>query len=132
VVRFLKLDISASKKKHKWSIFGRLQNTQKVKFKIQNFLQFRGYCIGLSIRNIPDGSCVANSPNCYAIRDGDDYCFLAGKVHEFEWPKGTTRPTWNGQGNVAGCGLVLSPDNKLAIFFTLNGILMGQSRFWNL
>jgi hypothetical protein len=29
-------------------------------------------------------------------------------------------------GNIYGCGLLLDPDNQLAIFFTLNGILLGE------
>jgi hypothetical protein len=28
--------------------------------------------------------------------------------------------------NVYGCGLVIDPNDKLAVFFTLNGILMGN------
>jgi hypothetical protein len=39
---------------------------------------------------------------------------------------GAIKPTLHGCGDVFGCGLVLSTDNKLAIFFTTNGILMGQ------
>jgi hypothetical protein len=35
------------------------------------------------------------------------------------------------QGNVFGGGILIDPDNKVAIFFTLNGILLGEyiSRF---
>jgi hypothetical protein len=29
-----------------------------------------------------------------------------------------------------GCGLLMNPENKLSIFFTGNGILMGQSLLW--
>jgi hypothetical protein len=32
----------------------------------------------------------------------------------------------NVQGSVFGCGLLMDPDNKLTIFFTLNGILLGK------
>jgi hypothetical protein len=35
-------------------------------------------------------------------------------------------PEYNGPGDVLGCGLLIDPDNELAIFFTLNGSLMGQ------
>jgi hypothetical protein len=31
-----------------------------------------------------------------------------------------------GPGDVIGCGILLNPDKKLAVFFTGNGILMGQ------
>jgi hypothetical protein len=37
-----------------------------------------------------------------------------------------TEPEWNGPGDVFGCGLLMSPQNKLSIFFTENGILIGQ------
>jgi hypothetical protein len=58
--------------------------------------------------------------------NGDDKCQVSGKKHKFEWPNGTAKPKWNAEGDMVGCGLVLSPNNKLAIFFTGNGILMGQ------
>jgi hypothetical protein len=58
--------------------------------------------------------------------DKRDYCLLSGKKHFFEWPAGVVKPILNGCEDVFGCGLVLSADNKLAIFFTTNGILMGQ------
>jgi hypothetical protein len=51
---------------------------------------------------------------------------LSGYIHNFEWPNGAIRPEWNGQGDVVGCGLLLNPENNLFIFFTANGILMGQ------
>jgi hypothetical protein len=35
------------------------------------------------------------------------------------------RPEQNVQENVFGCGLLMDPDNKLSIFFTFNGILLG-------
>jgi hypothetical protein len=41
-------------------------------------------------------------------------------------PEGANRPEKKQYGNVFGCGLVLDPDNKLAIFFTLNGQLLGK------
>jgi hypothetical protein len=58
--------------------------------------------------------------------DKRDYCFLSGAVRFFDWPFGAIKPKWYGCGDVFGCGLVLSADNTLAIFFTANGILMGQ------
>jgi hypothetical protein len=53
-------------------------------------------------------------------------CLLAGECHRFELPLGAIRPQMKFYGNVFGCGLVLDPDNKLAIFFTLNGQLLGE------
>jgi hypothetical protein len=55
---------------------------------------------------------------CYA-------CWLDGDYHRFELPEGAVRPSWK-HINVFGCGLVLDPDNNLAIFFTLNGKLLGE------
>jgi hypothetical protein len=46
--------------------------------------------------------------------------------HQFQWPLGTTKPEWKGLGDIDGCGLLRSADNKLAIFFTMNGILIGE------
>jgi hypothetical protein len=62
----------------------------------------------------------------YTFSIAFDYCKITGKEHAFEWPNGTIKPTWNGRGDVVGCGLLLSPENELSIFFTGNGILMGQ------
>jgi hypothetical protein len=47
--------------------------------------------------------------------------------HSFEWPNGATKPKWRYNGNVLGCGLLLNPENELSIFFTGNGLVMGQS-----
>jgi hypothetical protein len=55
-----------------------------------------------------------------------DTCLLAGERHSFEFPEGAIRPEMKEHGNVFGCGLVLDPKDKLAIFFTLNGILYGE------
>jgi hypothetical protein len=66
-------------------------------------------------------------PNSYAIEDGCDHCWISGKTHKFEGPNGTTKPEWNGLGDVVGCGLVLNPAKELSLFFTANGILLGQS-----
>jgi hypothetical protein len=57
----------------------------------------------------------------------DDECWLAGKRYRFELPEGAIRPRWERKSiNVFGCGLVLDPNDKLAIFFTLNGKLAGK------
>jgi hypothetical protein len=53
-------------------------------------------------------------------------CWLAGEYHPFELPEGAIRPKMKKNGNVYGCGIVLDPNNKLAIFFTLNGQLLGE------
>jgi hypothetical protein len=66
------------------------------------------------------------SPNSYGIRYIRDYCWLNGNLHTFEWPNDAIKPEWKGTGDVYGCGLMLSPENELSIFFTANGILMGQ------
>jgi hypothetical protein len=52
--------------------------------------------------------------------------FLDGEFHRFELPEGTVEQEMKENENVFGCGLVLEPDNKLAIFFTLNGQLLGK------
>jgi hypothetical protein len=84
--------------------------------------------VGLSSRNIPDGYVVGDLQNSYGIGDDCDDCWLSGKRHDFEWPNQAIKPEWNGPaGDVFGCGLLLNPENKLFIFFTGNGILMGQS-----
>jgi hypothetical protein len=55
-------------------------------------------------------------------------CWIAGEEHRFELPEGADRPRQkkDGTDDVYGCGLVLDPENKLAIFFTLNGQLLGE------
>jgi hypothetical protein len=65
-------------------------------------------------------------PNTYAIQPGFDWCRLSGKCHRFECPPEMGKPQWNGGGDVVGCGLFLDPKNKLSIFFTGNGMLMGN------
>jgi hypothetical protein len=90
--------------------------------------------IGFSDGSIPEGEYVGHCTNSYSITYGfyydlnKDYCWISGKKHDIEWPEGVIKPEWNEPkiGDVYGCGLLLSPDNELAIFFTLNGILIGQ------
>jgi hypothetical protein len=67
--------------------------------------------------------------NSYAIDIGRHHYYgywLSGEGHHFELPEGVIRPEMKQYGNVFGCGLVLDPDNKLAIFFTLNGKLLSE------
>jgi hypothetical protein len=83
--------------------------------------------VGLSGGSIPHDSGIANSSICHASSNRDDFCYLSGK-HKFEWPKGAAKPTWKkGPGDVVGCGILVNRrENKLAIFFTGNGNLMGK------
>jgi hypothetical protein len=103
-----------------------------VKEKVDYFTQFFRAWVGLS-GTIADNLEIGRYPNSYAIAipifGGFRHhcrCFLAGEYHRFELPEGAIRPKINQFGNVFGCGLVLDPDNKLAIFFTLNGQLLGK------
>jgi hypothetical protein len=86
--------------------------------------------VGLSDGEIPRGRWIGLSPNSYAIYieipDGNFYHFrLAGHTHRFEYPEGVIRPELKDTGNVAGCGILVNSDDKLTIFFTLNGLLAG-------
>jgi hypothetical protein len=91
------------------------------------YSKFRRILVGLSSGNILFCDRVGDSPNSYAVQDGCDYCWLSGNYHTFgfKWPYFALKPKWNGCGDVIGCGLVLNTENKMSIFFTLNGILMG-------
>jgi hypothetical protein len=46
--------------------------------------------------------------------------------HDFPWQNNAFYYGWDYKSNVVGCGLLLDPDNKLAIFFTVNGMHCGQ------
>jgi hypothetical protein len=69
-----------------------------------------------------------HSHQFYALLCRRDYCYLGNnKEHYFEWPNGAIEPEWNnGKGDVVGCGILMNSKNEWAIFFTGNGILMGQ------
>jgi hypothetical protein len=55
---------------------------------------------------------------------------LSGKSQQIEWPNGAIKPEWKGQLDILGCGLMLmSSNNNLSVFFTANGLLMGQSNY---
>jgi hypothetical protein len=73
---------------------------------------------------------IGDYPNSYAISTGSNWYRLAGETRPFELPDGAIQPPVSKyKGNVYGCGLVMDPNDKLTIFFTLNGILMGQFLF---
>jgi hypothetical protein len=72
---------------------------------------------------------IGRNSNSYGIPILGRHCYgccLAGERHRFELPEGANRPEMKDNGNVFGCGLVLDPHNYLAIFFTLNGQLLGK------
>jgi hypothetical protein len=83
--------------------------------------------VGLSDGTVPDDLLVGEYPNSYAYGSGNDYCWLSDKVHDIEWPAGAIKPTWKyGIGDVVGCGILVNRENKVAIFFTGNGKLIGK------
>jgi hypothetical protein len=93
------------------------------------FCNYFRFLVGLS--GCKDDSCIraGGDLNYYAIETGTDHkCFLAGKSRGFQLPADGIRQKHKGSwgNNVYGCGLLVDPNNELAIFFTLNGILMGQ------
>jgi hypothetical protein len=92
--------------------------------------KFSTYWISLANGDISAaGNFTCNIRNYHLFGNAHDHCYPNKKKHIFEWPNGAIKPTWNGEGDVVGCGLVLNPKNQLAIFFTGNGILMGQLLF---
>jgi hypothetical protein len=78
--------------------------------------------IGLSSSN----ERIRMSSTLYGCRTGGtSCCFLASRKRRyFEWPNGI-QPRWD-NGKVSGCGLLLTPKDQLSIFFTVNGILLGE------
>jgi hypothetical protein len=48
------------------------------------------------------------------------------KRHLFELPEGAIQPKFGPGIDIYGCGLLLYPNDKLTVFFTLNGKLLGQ------
>jgi hypothetical protein len=96
-----------------------------------SFSQFFRSDFGLSDgvnRDDEDNSWLGDYSNSYAIQTGYLYaCWLAGESHNFEFPEGAIQPRWKSNGsNVMGCGIVLNPEDKLWIFFTFNGQLLGE------
>jgi hypothetical protein len=107
-------------------LFGHLREKNYIlgykKSKVGRFT--RCGVIGLLYNRMNFGVLLPKSANTYAIatilKDSSGvYVFTEGPVE--------TRPeSPNVQGNVYGCGLLIDPDNELTIFFTLNGILLGE------
>jgi hypothetical protein len=97
-----------------------------------NFLSIFRCNLGLSRASVVSDKSYAfigEYSNSYAILIAGNTCYrssLAGASLYFELPEGAVQPIWKRNGNVFGCGLVLDPDNKLEIFFTLNGKLLGK------
>jgi hypothetical protein len=86
--------------------------------------KFRVFYIGLTHNE------NAYPRDTYIFSIAFDYCSINNKKHAFEWPNGAIKPKSNQKDDVVGCGLLLGPDNKVFIFFTGNGILMGQFLSW--
>jgi hypothetical protein len=59
----------------------------------------------------------------YAIQIGRYRCWVSGNIHRLDRPNEAA--LWNDQLDTLGCGLLLNPQGKLSIFFTVDGILMG-------
>jgi hypothetical protein len=101
------------------------------KRKFDNFSQFIRRKVGLSDVDIPDPAdlWIGVDPNSYAFQT-DHYgysCLFAGEERHFELSEGGIQPIQKrNRNNVYGCGLVLDPEDKLAIFFSLNGKLLGK------
>jgi hypothetical protein len=91
--------------------------------------------VGLSNGIIPAGVHTRNlhSPDFHGFTTSNiwaylnDFCYVSGNRHYFECPNEAIKPKrkWR-LGDVVGCGILLNPEKKLAVFFTGNGILMGQ------
>jgi hypothetical protein len=74
-----------------------------------------GVCVGLA----------ASNRNLYAIAT----ISINGRRVEFQrsiLPMEARLEPPNVEGNVYGCGILMDPDNELTMFFTLNGILLGE------
>jgi hypothetical protein len=75
----------------------------------------------------PDNLWIGDYANSYAFSTGLYACYLDGELHQLELPEGAIEPKFKANGiDVYGCGLVLDPEDKLCIFFTLNGNLLGE------
>jgi hypothetical protein len=94
-----------------------------------NFPIFSSYwcSAGFTDGSEPPFNTVGSYPNSYGIAGygghKETFIWLSGKEHELECPTGFIKP-----GDVFGCGLLLNSKNEfeLAVFFTVNGILLGK------
>jgi hypothetical protein len=90
------------------------------KYKVEKFTRF---LFGLLSDPIDCGILLSVLPNkCVIITISND---LPGEYEHIQVPVGAS-PGQNVQDNVFGCGLLIDPDNKATIFFTLNGIFLGE------
>jgi hypothetical protein len=66
-------------------------------------------------------------PNYYVMECGNPpHLEIDRKCHLFELPEGAIQPKFGPGIDIYGCGLFLYPNDKLTVFFTLNGKLLGQ------
>jgi hypothetical protein len=84
--------------------------------------------VGLSDGMMPANELPDSYSNSYVLPENWALCFISAEHHHFVCPGvgAVFRPEWKPKGNIFGCGLLLDPNDKLAIFFTVNGKLMGQ------
>jgi hypothetical protein len=79
--------------------------------------------VGFTDGSIPvpavDG--FGGSPNSYGIAQNNSF-WLSGK--KYQWNDSIR--TSGTRETVLGCGILLNSKNKLAVFFTQNGILKGK------
>jgi hypothetical protein len=103
----------------------------QIQIKICKCSKFREIYVGLSSGNILNGLIVGSQPNSFATREGTDSYFMPKNIRPFQWPEHAIKPKWNGKkkGNAIGCGLLQNPDKELFVFFTGNGVLLGQFPF---
>jgi hypothetical protein len=95
------------------------------KQKFDHYSQYVRFRFGLSDGAIPDNDnlWIGEYSNSYSTNFWFD-CWLAG---DFELSEGAIERNFEGNNlDVCGCGLVLNSEDKLSIFFTLNGKLMGE------
>jgi hypothetical protein len=84
------------------------------------------HSIGISNGNNSDGFWLDFAKNSYKS-DGAYYYYLPEEEGEFEWPNEVNSEVeYKARGNTTGCGILLDPQNKVAIFFTRNGNLLSK------